>query len=678
MENNKIEINVKKNPLLPWSEKYRPTSISAVLYHDKIIKSIVNFMSNGKLPHLLFYGQPGSGKCLGYGTPLIKYDGSIVQVQNVKVGDLLMGDDNTCRNVLSVCTGTDTMYKITQDLGDDYIVNSSHILSLKLSKTFSLEKTDFDYVLTWFQNHNICVKSFDNFADGEKFMDLLSQTQPINRAGDVCDIPIKEYIKKEEMWKKLYLGYKCKKITCWKSKNVDVDPFTLGCCYGLENMLTDELKNKRISSDYKYNDLKTRINFLQGYLSSKVKSKSDYYYFVESDLKFFEDIVFIIRSLGISLKIIKTNNQYMGLIKNSVYKYLSNCVDSSNFDLSNWDDTLEYNIQIEELKQDNYYGFELDGNKRFLLGDFTVTHNTSLILAIAKHYYKDDFDNMTMVLNASEERGIETVRNRIKQFVISKGLTEDPTVPPFKLIILDEIDAMTDDAQAILRKVIEKYVNNVRFCFICNYLKKINPAIQSRCVIFRFNPIPKKEMHSYIERVCENEKIFITRNAMELITKRSNGDMRKLLNILQSLYMHNNMNIEINEENLSQSSKKMLSSPTNKKLIICENSVSKILSCPTKKNIIDILNCLQTCDMKTSHITIQKIINKNGISLLELINNIYEFAMDYLITGNTEYIKYPKEKVINIIKKLAAINENLTYCNTENIQLVSFVAIFYI
>ena len=309
---------------------------------------------------------------------------------------------------------------------------------------------------------------------------------------------------------------------------------------------------------------------------------------------------------------------------------------------------------------------------------------TTLILAIAKHYYKEDFDNMTMVLNASEERGIETVRNRIRQFVISKGLPENPDIPSFKLIILDEIDAMTDDAQAILRKVIEKYVSNVRFCFICNYLKKINPAIQSRCVIFRFNPIPRNDMYSYIEKVCENERIFITKSAIELVIKRSNGDMRKLLNILQSLYMHNNMGLELeNNDNISMESVDSIKSNdsvvsgANKFLVINENSVSKILSCPTKKNIVEILKCLQTQNLATSYYFVQKIINKNGISLLELTNNIFEFAMDYLINNNTEFIKYPQTTVMEIIKKMAVINENLTYCNNENIQLISFIAVFY-
>ena len=301
---------------------------------------------------------------------------------------------------------------------------------------------------------------------------------------------------------------------------------------------------------------------------------------------------------------------------------------------------------------------------------------TSLILAIAKQYYKSDFDNMIMVLNASEERGIETVRNRIKQFAISYGFCENKNTPSFKLIILDEIDAMTDDAQAILRKVIEKYVNNVRFCFICNYLKKINPAIQSRCVIFRFNPIPFDNMYSFIKKICSSEKMIITKKSIELIIKHSNGDMRKLLNVLQSLHMYINIdNTNNDDDSISNYSNK---SNDEYDIVIRENVVSKLLSCPTGKNIIDILNYLQTKKLNESFECIHKIVVNNGISLLELINNIYDFLMDNLINDNTIYVKYPKNKIVDIIKKISTINENLTYCNNENIQLYSFVSIFYI
>ena len=312
------------------------------------------------------------------------------------------------------------------------------------------------------------------------------------------------------------------------------------------------------------------------------------------------------------------------------------------------------------------------------------TGKTSSIIAFARHYYKKDFDNMILILNASEERGIETVRNRIKQFVMSKGLQEDEDTPPFKMIILDEIDAMTEDAQAILRKVIEKYVSNVRFCFICNYLKKINPAIQSRCVIFRFNPISYECMYRYITNICENENINITKKAFHLIIKKSNGDLRKLLNILQSLYMHNYMSDIVNNKVRKDSV-----------VVINETSVSKLLSCPSDNNIKELLKYFSNNTLEESYKYLLTLINKNGISLQELISYIYEFFMEHICNDGSERVEgnilstnsdeeleriidlYDKNKIMNIINKLAIINENITYCNNENVQIVSFLAIFY-
>ena len=312
------------------------------------------------------------------------------------------------------------------------------------------------------------------------------------------------------------------------------------------------------------------------------------------------------------------------------------------------------------------------------------TGKTSSIIAIAKHYYKEDFSNMILVLNASEERGIETVRNRIKQFVTTIGLYDDPDTPPFKLIILDEIDAMTEDAQAILRKVVEKYVNNVRFCFICNYLKKINPAIQSRCIIFRFKPIPYKNMYDFIITICERENIKITLNAINLVIKRCNGDMRKLLNILQSIYMY--MNSKTNDNKKENSNKNIVLESENhlsedieiNYTIINESSVSKILSCPTDKHIKNLINFLQNNNIKNSHNYLIKLVNTHGISLVELIICIYDYFMDCIINNNCTIIKYPLEKCVKIIKNMSFINENLTYCNNDNIQLVSFLSIFYL
>lgn len=295
------------------------------------------------------------------------------------------------------------------------------------------------------------------------------------------------------------------------------------------------------------------------------------------------------------------------------------------------------------------------------------TGKTSSIVAIAKHYYGEDFQNMVLILNASEERGIETVRNRIKQFVMTYGLAENDSTPPFKLIILDEIDAMTDDAQAILRKVVEKYVNNVRFCFICNYLKKINPAIQSRCIIFRFSPIPDNYLEIFIEKICKNENIKMSKDSMKLIIKRTNGDMRKLLNILQSINMYvDGINYKNDKDH------------KNKVVIINENIVAKILSCPTDENIKNILKIIQEHPLKYSYGVIIKILQDNSISLAELINCVYDYFIDKIINNNINIIKYDLERSVKIIKNLSVINENLSFCNNDNIQLISFLAVFYL
>ena len=180
------------------------------------------------------------------------------------------------------------------------------------------------------------------------------------------------------------------------------------------------------------------------------------------------------------------------------------------------------------------------------------TGKTSTIMACAKEIYGSYLPLMTMELNASDDRGIEVVRNRIKQFVSSgnaffgKTLEEKKNI--FKLVILDETDAMTDDAQAILRQVVEKYTKNARFCLICNYIKKINPALQSRCTTFRFSPLSPVQMEDRISSIAKIEKVNVTSKGINCILKRSNGDMRKALNIMQSVHMAYK---KVNEKNVN-------------------------------------------------------------------------------------------------------------------------------
>jgi len=162
------------------------------------------------------------------------------------------------------------------------------------------------------------------------------------------------------------------------------------------------------------------------------------------------------------------------------------------------------------------------------------TGKTSTIVAAAKRMYgASKYSSMTLELNASDARGINVVRNEIKEFagtqqLFSKGI---------KLIILDEADAMTSDAQFALRRVIEKYTKNARFCLICNYVSKIIPALQSRCTRFRFAPLHPNQIQGRLEEVAREEKVPITKDGIQAILDLSGGGMRRVLNLLQSTAM---------------------------------------------------------------------------------------------------------------------------------------------
>lgn len=133
-------------------------------------------------------------------------------------------------------------------------------------------------------------------------------------------------------------------------------------------------------------------------------------------------------------------------------------------------------------------------------------------------------------LNASDDRGIGVVRDKIKHFAGTQKLFSSG----IKLIILDEADAMTADAQFALRRVIEQYTANARFCMICNYVSKIIPALQSRCTRFRFAPLGRAQIETRLRYIIDQESVHISEEAVKAILRVSGGDMRKVLNILQA------------------------------------------------------------------------------------------------------------------------------------------------
>ena len=158
------------------------------------------------------------------------------------------------------------------------------------------------------------------------------------------------------------------------------------------------------------------------------------------------------------------------------------------------------------------------------------TGKSTLALIVVKELFGKNWKENYLELNASDERGINVIREKVKSFARTKSLGN----VAFKIIFLDEADALTPEAQQALRRTMENYSSTCRFILSCNYSSKIIDPIQSRCAIFRFKLLEKKDIEKIIKKISEGEKLTINPDALELIYEGSEGDCRRCINILQS------------------------------------------------------------------------------------------------------------------------------------------------
>jgi len=158
------------------------------------------------------------------------------------------------------------------------------------------------------------------------------------------------------------------------------------------------------------------------------------------------------------------------------------------------------------------------------------TGKTTCSLALAKEMFGDQWKGNFIELNASDERGIDVVRGKIKEFARTAPLGG----AEFKIIFMDEADALTSDAQAALRRTMEKYSRICRFILSCNYSSKIIDPIQSRCAVFRFSPLTTSDVGEYLSRIVRDENIKIDGKALDALVHVARGDMRRAINSLQA------------------------------------------------------------------------------------------------------------------------------------------------
>ncbi|XP_003398662.1 replication factor C subunit 5 [Bombus terrestris] len=266
------------------------------------------------------------------------------------------------------------------------------------------------------------------------------------------------------------------------------------------------------------------------------------------------------------------------------------------------------------------------------------TGKTSTILACARKLYTPaQFNSMVLEMNASDDRGIGIVRGQILSFASTGTMYRSG----FKLIILDEADAMTKDAQNALRRIIEKYTDNVRFCIICNYLSQIIPALQSRCTKFRFGPLSTDQILPRLDAIIKEENLNVSEDGKQALITLSGGDMRKVLNVLQST-------------SLAFSA-------------VTEENVYSCVGHPLPIDIKNIINWLLNESYELCYCKIQDIKLKKGLALQDILTELHLFV---------NKIEFPDSVLIDLVIKLAEIEKRVSIGCSEAVQLNALVSAF--
>lgn len=409
-------------------------------YQNEPVTILMNELTNGGSGGILCMGT-GLGKCLAKDTPILMYDGTIKHVQDVQVGDLLMGDDSTARTVLSLARGTDKMYDIIPVKGEKYTVNQEHILVLKNTKKVPYiqerkTKAATVYDVQWWED---CIKKSTVCHSKDEAHELYKDVR--NRHQDVINISVKDYIQQSKNFKHHYKGFRVN--IDFDEHAIPLDPYMLGYWLGDGNSWTsmissqdatvlkyfatnlseykcylqyigrdtydyringtestknyfkktlrdlDVLRNKHIPLIYKCNTRDIRLRLLAGILDADGSLIGGVCYdVIQKSERLIDDVIYLCRSLGFSCyksmqqkgcwykKEYKEGTYYRITISGDTHLIPTKVPRKQARKRQQIKDHLVTGITVKPVGKGQYYGFTLDGNRRFVLGDFTVTHNT--------------------------------------------------------------------------------------------------------------------------------------------------------------------------------------------------------------------------------------------------------------------------------------------------------------
>lgn len=576
--------------------KYRPINYDDVLGQDATKTILRRIVAKGHGYHqsYLFAGKYGGGKCLGKGTPIVMFDGSLKNVEDIVVGDRIMGPDSEPRNILSLARGRERMFRVRPVKGEPYVVNESHILSLVMSTT-----------------------SCGHLKD------------------EIVNIPVRDFLKMPKTFQKVALGYHANAIN-FDSQEVPLDPYILGVWLGdghtnmsrvttadeeirvaLEDFasqnqithLSDTDKNqlkvkfvqkksaattwsvttgrlgglrttnpliaalkqlcvyghKHIPQCYKSNTKEVRLALLAGLIDTDGYMHHNNFVVTSSIRELAEDIALVARSLGFAAHIYPR----MKACTNVGYKKMCPAFEVS---ISGPTDTiptklarkkavarqqvknvLRSRITLEDIGIGDYYGFEIDGDHLFLLGDFTVTHNTTCARILARALLCESPSNgdpcnkcdmCIQMLNGTCDSFCEFDAASRSSKEDMKALVETLNYSTFsgsrRIYLIDEAHALSSAALDVLLLPMEEPIpgtdDHKLVCLFCTTEPdKLRDAVISRCApAFVIDTVTTSDVSNRLEWVCTQEGFSFEKDALDLIAEVSDGHIRNALKSLEA------------------------------------------------------------------------------------------------------------------------------------------------
>ncbi|MFC6719659.1 replication factor C small subunit [Natrialbaceae archaeon GCM10025810] len=291
---------------------------------------------------------------------------------------------------------------------------------------------------------------------------------------------------------------------------------------------------------------------------------------------------------------------------------------------------------VERIDDDRrVYDLTVPGTHNYVAGDVpTVMHNTTASQAVARELYGDDWRENFLELNASDERGIDVVRDRIKNFARSSFGGYD-----HRIIFLDEADALTSDAQSALRRTMEQFSHNTRFILSCNYSSQIIDPIQSRCAVFRFTQLSDEAVEAQVREIAANEGIEVTDDGVDALIYAAAGDMRKAINGLQAAAV---MGETVDEE-----------------------TVFTITATAHPEEVEEMVDQAIAGDFTAARATLEDLLTERGLAGGDVIDQLHRSAWEFDL---------PERATVRLLERLGEVDYRITEGANERLQLEAMMA----